>query len=154
EALARVCGGLGWSYQTLSHAIEAELIRDAFGAPADRDIVNAGGGSIQIVRPTGEAVLLDFGITDLNRRFGLTDEPARREVQAARALVREALPAMERPFIYSGGELSYLRALGARLGPDGRCPTAEFERIAALVDRLENAELEARSPFDPGWMRG
>ncbi|HHY50291.1 MAG TPA: exopolyphosphatase [Alphaproteobacteria bacterium] len=154
EALGQVCRALGWSYQTLTHASEAELIRDAFGAPRDRDIVNAGGGSIEIVRPKGAAVLLDFGITDLNRRFGLMEEPARREVAAARAFVRDALPALERPFIYSGGELSYLRALGARIGPDGRCDAAEFERIASRVDGLDNARLETLSPFDPGWMHG
>lgn len=61
---------------------------------------------------------------------------------------------MERPFIYSGGELSYLLALGAEVGGDGRCTTAEFERVAAIVDATPNAGLERYSPFDPGWMRG
>lgn len=153
-AIELACRTRGWSYETLSQSSEADLILDAFGGPADRDIVNAGGGSIQIVRASGEAVLLDFGISDLNARFGLGLEPADRQLDAARAFVRRALPAMDRPFIYSGGELSYLRAVGATVGDDGSCSAVEFERVATLVDTTPNAELVQFSPFDPGWMRG
>lgn len=50
-AIERACNNRGWTYETLSQSGEANLILDAFGGPAHCDIVNAGGGSIQIVRP-------------------------------------------------------------------------------------------------------
>ena len=154
DAIRSVCLELGWSYETLSHAAEADLIRAAFGSEAARDIINVGGGSIQIVPPSGEPVLLGFGISDLNRDFGLGRAPDLRRVEAARAFVAEALPAMPRTFIYSGGELSYLRAMGARIDADGRCSAAEFVRVADEVDATDYDALELRSPFDPGWIRG
>ena len=153
-AIGQACSNLGWTYETLSHSEEARLIRQAFGAQSGRDIINVGGGSIQVVPVAGDPALLGFGITDLNRRFGLSDEPAGRQVAAATAFVRDALPEMSRPFIYSGGELSYLRALGAELGDDGRCTASEFERVAGMADAMSIEELEAVSPFDPGWVRG
>jgi hypothetical protein len=154
DAIAGACVTRGWTYETLSQDSEAGLILEAFGAPADRDIVNAGGGSIQIVRPDGDATLLGFGISDLNARFGLGLEPEQRQLQAAREFVRAALPAMERPFVYSGGELSYLRAIGAEVDANGRCATEEFVRAAAVVDALPNPEMARLSPFDAGWIRG
>ena len=153
-AIAGACHSRGWTYETLSHDGEAGLILDAFGRRTDLDIINAGGGSIQIVRPSGEAVLLDFGISDLNARFDLGREPGERRLDAARDFVRAALPPLDRSFIYSGGELSYLKRLGADLDNDGRCTAAEFERVARIVDTATNAELAQCSPFDPGWMRG
>lgn len=152
-AIAAACAALGWTYETLSHETEARLILGAFAA-ADRDIVNAGGGSIQIVRPDGEAALLGFGISDLNARFELGGPAAERRLEAAFEFVLRALPAMPRSFIYSGGELSYLLAMGAEVDRDGRCMADEFERVASLVDAMEMAELELLSPFDAGWVRG
>jgi hypothetical protein len=154
EAIGGACSRLGWTYETLSHEAEASLILNAFGDPADRDIVNVGGGSIQIVRPHGEAVLIGFGITDLNRYFELAGRAGARRVGDAVAFVAAALPEMRRPFVYSGGELSYLLAMGAAVDADGRCGAAEFARIADEVDALEYEALERRSPFDPGWVRG
>lgn len=154
DAINRACSQLGWTYETLSHATEAEMILHAFGGRDDRDIINVGGGSIQIVHPCGEAVLLGFGITDLNNRFGLNLSAGGRRLEDACAFVFDALPDMERPFVYSGGELSYLLALGTRVARDGRCATDEFLRVAAMVDSMEYDELEAFSPFDPGWIRG
>ena len=61
---------------------------------------------------------------------------------------------LRRPFVYSGGELSYLRAVGARVDDDGRCTAEEFRRIAALVDGLDGEALAAVSPFDRGWSSG
>src|SRR5690606_38860689 len=55
SAIAEACRAFGWSYETLSQEREAALIRQAFSGREDCDIVNAGGGSIQIVEPTGEA---------------------------------------------------------------------------------------------------
>jgi hypothetical protein len=154
RAVAAACAARRWSYRTLSQATEAALIRDAFGGRAVCDIVNAGGGSIQIVGPSGDPVLLEFGITDLNARFGLALEPHHRQPDAAMAFVLERLPRMGGPFIYSGGELSYLRALGATLTANGRCTAAEFLRLAAEVDIMTEGQLQRLSPGDPQWSSG
>ncbi|HEV7276249.1 MAG TPA: hypothetical protein VGN80_08175 [Devosiaceae bacterium] len=152
RAIGTACATRGWVYRTLSQRLEARLIRDAFPDCGNCDIVNAGGGSIQIVG--GGMSLLGFGITDLNLRFALSDVPSRRDCAAATAFVSRHLPELQGPFIYSGGELSYLRAAGATVGPDGRCAAAEFLRVAARVDAMDDAELRTVSPFDPGWSRG
>lgn len=153
-AIDNACRSLGWSYETLSHEAEAGMIRAAFGSHADRDIVNAGGGSIQIVGAGGEVALLPFGISDLNRLFDLNAEPHNRQITAATAFVTELLPPIRQTFIYSGGELSYLRNIGARVEADGRCDAGEFLRVAAWVDDLPTADLEIVSPFDAGWSTG
>jgi hypothetical protein len=154
DAIGEACAAFGWTYETLSHAGEALLIRDAFARSEDCDIINAGGGSIQIVRPDGSAELLGFGISDLNARFDLAGWAGGRRVEEACDFVRGELPSMRRPFIYSGGELSYLRAMGAAVGGDGRCSVDEFLCVARKVDATELDALEALSPFDEGWMRG
>jgi hypothetical protein len=154
EAIGDACSALGWTYETLTHQAEAALILRAFGDRADRDVVNVGGGSIQIVRPDGEAVLIGFGITDLNQRFGLAGRTAGRRIEEGVAFDDASLPEMRRPFVYSGGELSYLRAMGAAVGEDGRCEASEFVRVADEVDGLDYEVLERRSPFDPAWVRG
>lgn len=154
RAIGSACSSHGWSYRTLSQQLEARLIRDAFG---DRDgctIVNAGGGSIQIVDSNGELSLLDFGITDLNAGFDLSGAPTGRNCAAATAFVSRRLPDMRGPFVYSGGELSYLRAAGARLDQEGRCTATEFLEVAARVDAMNAEQLQGVSPFDPGWSRG
>jgi hypothetical protein len=153
-AIGNACTAFGWTYETLSHAGEAVLIRDAFAGREDCDIINAGGGSIQIVHPDGSIELLGFGISDLNARFNLAGRAGGRRIEEASDFMRGELHSMWRPFIYSGGELSYLRAMGAAVGGDGRCGADEFMRIAASVDALELDALEALSPFDEGWMRG
>lgn len=154
DAIDDACRTRGWSYETLSHATEAQLILDAFAGGGGLDIVNAGGGSIQIVRPDGRADLLGFGISDLNDMFGLAGPAALRHLEEACDFVRAALPPMPRPFIYSGGELSYLRAFGAEVGADDRCTAEAFLSIAAEIDAMEINAMEARSPFDRGWVRG
>lgn len=153
-AIEDACRSMGWSYETLSHDAEAALIRSAFDGRSDSDIVNAGGGSIQIVGAAGEVSLIGFGISDLNRRFRLDGEPAERQVEAATAFVQAHLPVRLRPFIYSGGELSYLKKLGARLGRGGHCTAREFERVAARADAMTAAELVTVSPFDAAWSTG
>jgi exopolyphosphatase/pppGpp-phosphohydrolase len=154
SAIRAACAGLGWSYETLTHEAEAALIRAAFGDREDVDIVNAGGGSIQIVGAAGEVTLLGFGISDLNRDFGLNRAPRERRIADATAFVRDHLPDLGRPFVYSGGELTYLRALGAEVDAAGRCPADEFLRVAALIDAMEAAEQQHVSPFDAGWTSG
>jgi exopolyphosphatase/pppGpp-phosphohydrolase len=153
-AIAAACGTMGWTYETLSHEAEAALIQSAFGGRVDCDIINVGGGSVQIVGADGRVSLLGFGISDLNRLFALNAEPAERQVRAATEFVRDRLPALERPFVYSGGELSYLTKLGADVGPGGRCTGEEFERVARLADAMTADELVAVSPFDAAWSTG
>ena len=153
-AIEAACDALGWSYETLSQEAEAALIRTAFADRRDCDIINAGGGSIQIVGADGRMSLLPFGISDLNRDFGLSRDPEDRRAAEAEDFVLSQLPALARPFVYSGGELSYLRQIGAELGAAGRCAEAEFRRVAARVDAMPAAELPAVSPFDPGWSSG
>jgi exopolyphosphatase/pppGpp-phosphohydrolase len=154
SAIADACRALGWSYETLSQQKEAALIRQAFAGREDCDIVNVGGGSIQIVEPTGEATLLPFGISDLNREFALSGAPRQRSVAEATAYVDACLPNLNRPFVYSGGELSYLRAFGAQMDPEGRCSASEFRRVADRVDRMGTRRLARLSPFDAGWTSG
>lgn len=154
SAIAEACRAFGWSYETLSQEREAALIRQAFSGREDCDVVNAGGGSIQIVEPAGEATLLTFGISDLNREFGLAGPPHERRVSEATAYIAACLPDLQRPFVYSGGELSYLRAFGARTSTGGRCAADEFHRVADRVDRMEADELARLSPFDAGWTSG
>lgn len=153
-AIAGACQALGWTYETLSHEAEAALIRSAFGGNVESDIINVGGGSIQIVEADSRVSLLGFGISDLNRLFALNREPQVREIEAATAFVRERLPRLQRPFIYSGGELSYLRKLGAVIGPGGLCTADEFLRVAALADAMDAEELVDVSPYDAAWSTG
>jgi exopolyphosphatase/pppGpp-phosphohydrolase len=153
-AIAGACKAMGWTYETLSQEAEAGLIRAAFAGQAGCDIIDAGGGSIQIVGADGPVSLLGFGISDLNRMFRLGAEPADRQVRAATDFVFERLPALDRPFVYAGGELSYLRRLGAHLTDAGRCEAREFERVAARADAMTAAELAYLSPFDAAWSRG
>lgn len=154
RAIGTACASRGWTYQTLSQPLEARLIRDAFAGHGDRIVVNAGGGSIQVVGSTGELHLLTFGITDLNERFDLAGPPESRAWAAATAFVAVRLPPMPGSFVYSGGEYSYLLAAGASLDEAGCCSAAEFRRVAALVDAMGDEQLQAISPFDPGWSRG
>ena len=153
-AIDAACRALGWSYETLSQETEAALIRAAFSDRRDCDIVNAGGGSIQVVGADGAMTLLPFGITDLNRDFGLAQAPADRRTADATDFVLSHLPALARPFVYSGGELSYLRCIGAELGEAGYCAAVEFGRVAARVDAMDANELASVSPFDAGWSSG
>lgn len=154
RAIGAACTARGWVYRTLSQRLEARLIRDAFPDGGTCDIVNAGGGSIQIVGSDGKTSLLAFGITDLNARFALSDAPHRRDCASAADFVHRHLPALQGPFIYSGGELSYLRAAGAVVDMDGRCTAEEFLQVSAHVDAMDAAALRSVSPFDPGWSRG
>lgn len=154
SAISDACRLLGWSYETLSQEREAALIRQAFTGREDCDIVNAGGGSIQIVEPSGAATLLPFGISDLNREFGLSGAPHQRRVAEATAHIADCLPDLARPFVYTGGELSYLRAFGAQTDAQGRCSTPEFHRVAESVDRMATDDLAQVSPFDAGWTSG
>lgn len=155
EKLRQSCGRHGIEYRAISQCLEAELIQRAFsGQLTERvDIVNAGGGSIQIVTSSGRLELIRFGISDLNAEFNLLGRPSERRVEDCRRYLNRHLPKMG-VFIYSGGELTYLRAVGATLGASNQCSMLEFRKVSSRLASLELAELEALSPFGHGWMSG
>lgn len=153
-AVSEACNRVGLRYRTLSQVEEATLIQNAFGHHSEFDIVNAGGGSIQIVQAGGEMVLVETGISDLNSKFALNLPAAERQTKEAAMAVRLLVPRSQRPFIYSGGERGYLKKLGARLGDNGLCSRSEFIRVTSRLELLSLEELEALSPFDPKWMHG
>ncbi|GGK31712.1 hypothetical protein [Salinarimonas ramus] len=149
------CSARGWRYETLTQAAELDLIARAFSSAATgRDIFNAGGGSIQIAAADGAHVLLDFGISDLNARFGLSRSVAERDVAACVSWLAEQMPRSRAAFVYTGGEATYLAAMGVHLGADGRCEAGAFEAMAARLARMEPDALERSSPFGRRWMTG
>lgn len=154
-ATGEACGELGIHYATIDQVEEAELIRLACREAAQElDIVNAGGGSIQIVKRDNSLCLLPFGMTDLNRDFCLNGPPADRQTASCIAWVTRQLPDDAGSFMYTGGECSYLAKLGVPMSGHGICRKDDFVRCARQIAMLEEAELESRSPFGPGWMLG
>ena len=152
--IRKVCQSLGITYRTLSHEDEALLIRTATPEFSNHDIINAGGGSIQILpRNSDRLSLLSFGISDLNLQFSLNDEPDLRKTEECIAWVTSRLPNDLSDFVYTGGEEKYLRHLGIPLS-EGRCTMDNFEALTKYLSGLALAELESLSPHDPKWMRG
>jgi hypothetical protein len=150
----QACSKLGIQYRTLTQKEEALLIRKALPTANGFDIVNAGGGSIQIVSGSDATpTLLSFGISDLNFRFSLTEEPVKRKVHECIDWVFMQLPENLGRFVYTGGEEKYLRHLGVPLS-DKLCQASHFEELADRLSALETRDLEALSPYDPKWMRG
>lgn len=154
-ATSEACGELGIHYSTIGQVEEAELIRLACHDMAHGlDIVNAGGGSIQIVKRDNALCLLPFGMTDLNQKFCLNGPPSDRSIATCVDWIALQLPDDVGPFMYTGGERSYLSKLGVALSDDGVCRKADFVHCAKQVAALDEMELETRSPFGPGWMHG
>lgn len=152
-----VCLSLNVNYRTISQEEEAALIFKAMKLKDDQkhfDIVNAGGGSIQIVNATtAQTTLLPFGISDLNRRFQLShDTPSKRQVSEAISWIEQQLPSMN-PFVYTGGEETYLRKLGIIL-KNGFCSKDYFVTLSEILAQKNNNQLFALSPYDPAWMSG
>lgn len=152
------CLDLGVEFRVISQDEEAALIFAAVEAEGrwSHDIVNVGGGSIQMVLGASgapQAWLLDFGIVDLNTRFNLLGEPDARDIAGCRQFVAGSLPEKIRRFMYTGGELTYLRHFGVPL-VDGHCDHAAFGALARRLERLSVGELVHASPFDPNWMKG
>jgi hypothetical protein len=150
----KACSKLGIQYRTLTQKEEALLIRSALPEAKGFDIINVGGGSIQIISGVDATLaLLGFGISDLNRMFGLTDKPEKRKVRECIGWVVTQLPERLGQFVYTGGEERYLRHMGIPLA-EGACQATHFSELAKGLSVLEMAELEALSPYDPKWMRG
>lgn len=119
------------------------------------EIINAGGGGIQIIRPDKSFFLVPFGISDLNRQFSLNSEnPAERKSAACTSFIKENLPKDLGTFVYTGGEKTYLTKAGATLGDKGECLKEEFLRISRGILAKNAAEMEALSPFGKNWMLG
>lgn len=98
--------------------------------------------------------MLGFGISDLNAQFALTRAPMLRNVRDCIAFVADRLPRSSAPFVYTGGEATYLTAMGLRLGAEGRCEATAFRGIAARLAAMDEEALERLSPFGPRWMTG
>lgn len=152
--MAIACSLEGISYRTLSQAEEAQLIMQAVRSHQDLDIINVGGGSIQIVsRKTGQMHLLNFGISDLNKMFFLNQSPQEREIEKCITWVEEKLPVFSNSFIYTGGEEKYLLHLGVKL-QSGFCHRDDFIEISQKLAAMDLYKLESLSAYDPKWMHG
>ena len=152
-----ICQKLGIKYQTLSQQEEANLIKQAVAietANSKLDIINVGGGSIQIIAAaTDKLALLQFGISDLNRKFNLTDSPSQRKIKECIHWLKEQLPSWIREFVYTGGEKTYLESIGVPLY-DHRCHEEDFKLMSQKLEKMQMHEIEQLSPFDTKWMQG
>jgi hypothetical protein len=154
--ITNACHTEGINFQVISQAKEAELIQAAFlnSRKENVDIFNVGGGSIQIVRPNNEFVLIPFGISDLNLNFNLVGAPSERKFSECLAHIKNALPKDLNTFVYTGGEVTYLNAVGAKINEHGQCLASEFTRMSRRILSLPIDEMEMMSPFGKGWMTG
>jgi exopolyphosphatase/guanosine-5'-triphosphate,3'-diphosphate pyrophosphatase len=117
-------------------------------------VCDVGGGSAQLaVGPAAHGPVwlasIDLGSLRLTRRHLESDPPARRELRAARATVRDALaglgPPPARAALATGGTARALRkVVGATLGPD------ELDRALSILARCEAREIAARFSV-PEW---
>ncbi|OXM87233.1 hypothetical protein [Paenibacillus rigui] len=155
--ISNACKSLGITYRTISQKEEAELLRKAVREshiPQLLDVMNVGGGSIQIIQPEAELpVLLPFGISDLNQTFHLLDTPDQRKVEDCTEWVFRQLPESLQSFAYTGGEKTYIESFGIQLN-HGYCSAVDFYKLSRELASLQLDELESRSPFDSKWMRG
>ena len=104
----------GINLNVITQEEEAEFIRRAFvkiHKELNVDVVNVGGGSIQIIHRNCRMTLLDFGICDLNVRFNLNHSPQARKVVECIEWIESRLPVDLHEFAYTGGELTYLKRL-------------------------------------------
>lgn len=155
-AITRLCEGLGISLEIIDQRAEALLLRAAVsssGSGGDLDAINVGGGSIQIISGDGSEHLLPFGISDLNKRFGLAGPVSERRVQECQDFVVGELPAWLDEFWYTGGERTYLEHFGVPLSGLW-CARSDFEPFADDLATWTGDRLRSRSPYDDGWMTG
>jgi hypothetical protein len=152
------CLRLDINYSTISQELEAELISIAaqrHGISREYDVVNAGGGSIQVVRQREtELELLNMGITDLNKAFSLHAEPPQRDIQGCIDWLATQITDRPRTIAYTGGERTYLDHFGVPIQSNGTCHQSDFEAFAREIGGQDNDWLIAHSPFDARWMTG
>lgn len=158
DLVAEACSKLQIDYSTISQELEAEFISRAarrHGISDGYDVVNAGGGSLQIVRLLEQQIrLMGIGITDLNLRFNLNSAPHRREITNCVEWLEAQIKQRPRVIAYTGGERSYLEYFRVPLEPDGHCLYGNFEAFAQEIGQQPNDWLIKHSPFDPKWMTG
>ncbi|NQX68589.1 exopolyphosphatase [Paenibacillus alba] len=158
EHMQQICKNLHIAYRTISQKEEAELLRRAVAAsdiPSDLDVINVGGGSIQIMtRDSEEPYLIPFGISDLNHQFQLLEPPLYRQIATCIKWLSCRLPATLKTFAFTGGERAYLKHFEVELEQDLYCLSSDFNSLARQLAALDLSDLEANSPFDPKWMRG
>lgn len=158
EHMQEVCRNLRIAYRTISQKEEADLLKKAIAEsdiPSDLDVINAGGGSIQIITSESEApYLIPFGISDLNQQFNLLGPPEQRQIATCIKWLSCRLPASLEQFAYTGGEKTYLRHFQIEFEDDLYCQRNDFTLLTRQLAAQDLQTLEANSPFDPKWMRG
>ncbi|NOU86472.1 exopolyphosphatase [Paenibacillus sp. LMG 31460] len=158
EHMQEVCRNLRIAYRTISQKEEADLLKKAIAEsdiPSDLDVINAGGGSIQIITSESEApYLIPFGISDLNQQFNLLGPPDQRQIATCIKWLSCRLPTSLEQFAYTGGEKTYLRHFQIELEDDLYCHRSDFTQLTRQLAAQDLQTLEANSPFDPKWMRG
>lgn len=155
QDVQRACSRYGIHFEVISQEKEAALIRSAFEGYSVKNIVNVGGGSIQIVNTHQSTPLLySFGISDLVRQFKLDAEnPLERQRGECIDFLTNKILKMDGSFVYSGGEYSYLARCGVVLD-DKKCWTEEFQKLVDRFDKMRMSEIVQLSPYDPQWMLG
>ncbi|WP_231348679.1 Ppx/GppA phosphatase family protein [Bacillus mycoides] len=152
-----ICDSKGINYRVISQNEEAILIKKAIEdseIPLDLDVLNVGGGSIQILTGISrEKMLLNFGISDLNQLFKLTEEYESRKIDECIEWVYNRLPSTLRKFAYTGGERTYIQHFGISLS-NGYCSKDDFTLLAQSLAKKSLQDLTMSSPFDSNWMKG
>ncbi|MBE7653884.1 Ppx/GppA phosphatase family protein [Tenacibaculum finnmarkense] len=148
---------LNISYKTITQEVEAELIKSAvYKEPAYKglNIINVGGGSIQIIDTSDNIFLFKFGISFLNSEFNLNKTPSERKSDECIKWIENQLPELTNSFIYSGGEKKYLESMNIKLQQEGYCLQSDFKELhtSMLIKPID--DLKKHSPFDPDWMQG
>ena len=158
QMVEKACSELRIDYSTISQELEANLISLAaqrHGISSELDVVNAGGGSIQVVSQTsGQIQLMRFGISDLNRDFKLNGPSHARRIDSCIEWLGTQTPHRIKEFAYTGGERTYLGYFGVPVGADGRCQRSDFEAFAYELSKRPIYWLRKNSPFDSQWMTG
>ncbi|TXK84483.1 exopolyphosphatase [Paenibacillus sp. N3.4] len=158
EHMNEVCNNLRIAYRTISQKEEAELLMRTIAdsdIPVELDVMNIGGGSIQIITRTSEVpYFLPFGISDLNQQFGLLKAPNKRQVSLCVKWVTSRMPPSLNTFAYTGGEKTFLRHFNIELEEDLYCQRGDLIALTERLAGMEMTALEAQSPFDPHWMHG
>ncbi|WP_163831186.1 Ppx/GppA phosphatase family protein [Spartinivicinus ruber] len=152
----QACKKLAIPLKVLSQQQEANLIGLAckhYGYNENYTIIDAGGGSIQLIQPDQGILFYSYGLNYLTQQFNLSTKPENRNTKQCIDWLTSQLPKSINSFIYTGGEKRYLEHLGIPLIKD-KCTKADFIELASqLVEKPLN-ELRQLSPFDPKWMDG
>ncbi|MDE1465199.1 hypothetical protein [Spartinivicinus poritis] len=152
----QACRTLSIPLKVISQQQEAELIRLAcqhHDYPNEYTIVDAGGGSIQLIQPDKEILFYPYGLNYLTQQFNLSSEPENRNLKQCIEWLTAQLPKSINSFIYTGGEKRYLEHLAVPLTKD-KCAKIDFIKLASQLAPKTQEELRCLSPFDPEWMDG